>query len=352
MCVDSAIASAECYLEQYATTIAITVGNLLLPFLFSYLTHFEEYDPKTQLMIDLVRNIVIRLSGLMVIIGGHINSNKSVKQCVYCLLVINCLYRCGYYETEDHQQACDNGNFLNVSSCARRICWETAVGVEFYRLTVLDLLTQILVIISLDIWRVKCFAKLEFNIPKHVLDIVYSQTICWMGLFFAPLLSLITLIKLLSLFYIRLSYLKNWCQPSKTFYEVNKMLYKHSSCNFFLQASRTSSLLNIFLLVSFVFSFIPIAYILGEMSPSNACGPFRDPSITNYSENAYYTDVVWNLVEVRGTFNTECFLDKCNVLQNWSDNSGKQFFLFISQTSVLMVASAGTKQNSSCLFLH
>ena len=29
-------------------------------------------------MIDLVRNIVIRLSGLMVIIGGHINSNKSV----------------------------------------------------------------------------------------------------------------------------------------------------------------------------------------------------------------------------------------------------------------------------------
>ena len=74
--LDNAIASAECYLEQYATTIAITGGNLLLPFLFSYLTHFEEYDPKTQLMIDLVRNIVIRLSGLMVIIGGHINSNK------------------------------------------------------------------------------------------------------------------------------------------------------------------------------------------------------------------------------------------------------------------------------------
>ena len=93
---------------------------------------------------------------------------------------------------------------------------------EFYRLTVLDLLTQVLVIIGLDIWRVKCIAKLEFNIPKHVLDIVYSQTICWMGLFFAPLLSLITLIKLLSLFYIRLSYLKNWCQPSKTFYEVHK----------------------------------------------------------------------------------------------------------------------------------
>ena len=132
------------------------------------------------------------------------------------------MFRCAYYET-DGNQACDNSNF-NQSSCARKICWETAVGVEFYRLTVLDLLTQVLVIILLDVFRVKCFGKLEFNIPKHVLDIVYSQTICWMGLFFAPLLCLITLIKLVALFYIRLTYLKHWCQPSKTFYEVHIMM--------------------------------------------------------------------------------------------------------------------------------
>ena len=74
--VDSAVTSAKCLLNQYATTMAITVGNLLLPFIFSYLAHFEEYDPKTQLMFDLVRNIIIRLSGLLVIIGGHIYSNR------------------------------------------------------------------------------------------------------------------------------------------------------------------------------------------------------------------------------------------------------------------------------------
>ena len=90
-----------------------------------------------------------------------------------------------------------------------------------------------------------------------------------------------------------------------------------------------------------MFSFIPIAYILGEMAPSNACGPFRGPDIGPYSEHDYYTSVVWNLVNVRRAFNTECFLDKWNVLQNWTDVSGKNFFLFISQTSVLMVASAG-----------
>ena len=56
---------------------------------------------------------------------------------------------------------------------------------------------------------------------------VRSQTICWMGLFFAPLLSMITFIKMLLLFYIRLSYLKNLCQPTKTFYEVNDKAVNH-----------------------------------------------------------------------------------------------------------------------------
>ena len=35
-------------------------------------------------------------------------------------------------------------------------------------------------------------SNIEFSIPKHTLDIIYSQTICWMGLFFSPLISLIT----------------------------------------------------------------------------------------------------------------------------------------------------------------
>ena len=98
-----------------------------------------------------------------------------------------------------------------------------------------------------------------------------------MGLFFAPLLSLITLIKLLLMFYLRLNYLKSLCEPTKSYYE----------------ASKTSSLLNMFLLVSFAISFVPIAYIMGGMQPSNACGPFRSTS-----EEVYYTGVVWALIEV------------------------------------------------------
>ena len=35
------------------------------------------------------------------------------------------------------------------------------------------LAAQVLIILAMDIPRVKCFARIEFNIPKHVLDIVY-----------------------------------------------------------------------------------------------------------------------------------------------------------------------------------
>ena len=41
-----------------------------------------------------------------------------------------------------------------------------------------------------------------------------------MGLFFAPLLSGITMIKLFIVFYLRIIYLKYLCRPSKTLYEV------------------------------------------------------------------------------------------------------------------------------------
>ena len=44
--LENAPSIAVCYLQEYATTITITAGNLLLPFLFSYVVEFEEYDQK------------------------------------------------------------------------------------------------------------------------------------------------------------------------------------------------------------------------------------------------------------------------------------------------------------------
>ena len=144
--IESITDAASCYIKVYSTTLTITAANLVLPFLFSLVVAREEYPPKTQLIVDLSRSITIRLSGLIVILVSSIESNN-----------------CGYYQ-ETNQEAnqtlmsCDNTNFMSegegeLPKCPRKICWETSVGVEFYRLTVFDLISQALVIICIDIVR-------------------------------------------------------------------------------------------------------------------------------------------------------------------------------------------------------
>lgn len=43
----------------------------------------------------------------------------------------------------------------------------------------------------------------EFGISDNVLDIIYGQTICWIGTFFSPLLPAIATIKYFIIFYIK-----------------------------------------------------------------------------------------------------------------------------------------------------
>jgi len=43
----------------------------------------------------------------------------------------------------------------------------------------------------------------EFAIPQNVLEIVYGQTICWIGTFYSPLLPAICTIKYFFIFYIK-----------------------------------------------------------------------------------------------------------------------------------------------------
>lgn len=89
------------------------------------------------------------------------------------------------------------------------MCWETYVGQQLYKLTLLDLVVMIAFTFLVNLPR-KCIGHkvlrggrigsaigdIEFVIPKHVLDIVYGQTLCWLGMFYSPLLPAVTCIKL------------------------------------------------------------------------------------------------------------------------------------------------------------
>ena len=91
------------------------------------------------------------------------------------------------------------------------------------------------------------FCVINFNVTKHVLDIVYSQTICWLTLFYAPLITVVTLLKLLMLYYLRIfyvNYVRNFNFWDFLFEDVKKIqftdlytfqcaIHCHQSCNHF-----------------------------------------------------------------------------------------------------------------------
>lgn len=53
-------------------------------------------------------------------------------------------------------------------------------------------------------WKlVQFFGYKEFEISSNVLEIIYGQTICWIGTFFSPLLPAIATIKYFIIFYVK-----------------------------------------------------------------------------------------------------------------------------------------------------
>ena len=76
--VDELLNKGTCYFFQFATTMTITTANLLLPFVFSYIIQYEEYSPKTRLIVEIFRSIMIRLSGLLVMMFSLLKRNEYV----------------------------------------------------------------------------------------------------------------------------------------------------------------------------------------------------------------------------------------------------------------------------------
>lgn len=54
-----------------------------------------------------------------------------------------------------------------------------------------------------DCGLAKWWGQQEFSIPQNVLEIVYGQTICWIGTFYCPVLPAICTIKYFFIFYVK-----------------------------------------------------------------------------------------------------------------------------------------------------
>lgn len=229
-------------LLEFLPYICIVALNILVPELFNYLIKFEEYMPARVIIVTLLRTVLLRLSSLGVLLSQI------------------------YQRVTEDSEICASNN----EDPSRLECWETYVGQQLYKLILTDFALQFVTTFFINLPRAfiarhtvsRCFkiiGEQDFYLPKHVLDIVYIQTIIWMGTFFCPFLPIIGTVFYFIIFYVKKFTCLVNCTPSPVVYK----------------ASKSKSLFMSVLLLGYVISIVPVAYSIAELYPSLNCGPYR-----------------------------------------------------------------------------
>ncbi|XP_010292506.1 PREDICTED: transmembrane channel-like protein 6 [Phaethon lepturus] len=209
--------------------LVVSLLTVLMPHLYNLLAVWEKQDsPVTEVYVAICRNLILK----MVVLG---------------LLCYQWLSRRVVCSTEE--------------------CWETCVGQDLYRFVVMDFIFTLLdTLFGELVWRLilekrlKRKQKPEFDIARNVLELIYGQTLTWLGILFAPLLPAVQTLKLLLLFYIKKTSLMQNCQsPSKPW-----------------QASHMSTVfITLLCFPSFLGAAVFLSYTIWSVRPSETCGPFQ-----------------------------------------------------------------------------
>uniref|UniRef100_A0A3B4EF79 Transmembrane channel-like protein n=1 Tax=Pygocentrus nattereri TaxID=42514 RepID=A0A3B4EF79_PYGNA len=228
---------------EYLPPITITLVNFLLPQLFNTISVFEDYSLTTQLNLTLVRSIFLKLASLGIFLF-----------------------------------------FLIRKAIATGKCDETEFGKEMYKLTVFHLLAcvcNVLVAYPRTLLVEKCpssklvkmVGKPEFVIPLNVLDLVYSQTVIWVGVFYCPLLPAISILKLLAIFYMKKFTLVRCCVPAQRMFRTTS----------------SSVLFNFMLLLGLIMSAVTLGININRFERGH-CGPFTyENSVFNVTSKCVET---------------------------------------------------------------
>ncbi|GFT66218.1 transmembrane channel-like protein 7 [Nephila pilipes] len=149
-------------LIQYLPPITVTTVAMGSPFVFKFLVHFEKYHGQTAVNISIIRNAFLSLSSIIVLVLAiHREITCAPKDI------------CGAGKSQD---------------CKSPRCWETYVGQQLYRLSLIRLFvilaTFILVTVPREYimryWNNKCTRLVGhaiFSLPTEVLVPIYAQTI-------------------------------------------------------------------------------------------------------------------------------------------------------------------------------
>lgn len=226
------------FLWDYAPTMTVALLNFTYPAIFNFVVTFEHYRGRTELLLTLGRCVLVRLTSLGILVITKLN------------LISNQIRGCDP-KGKDY------------------ICWETHLGQQVYSVLVLDVLIQLGMTFVINVARkglghlenslCKRVSQIEFDVPGHVLDIVYIQAICWLGVMYAPLMATVCFFTFCTLFGLKLFTVSWTCVPG----------------NRVFRASRSSAMFTTILLLAFIMCLMSNGWAMLSLSPSKACSPFR-----------------------------------------------------------------------------
>ncbi|XP_006874924.1 PREDICTED: transmembrane channel-like protein 2 [Chrysochloris asiatica] len=274
--------------ERNEVEIVMSLLGMFCPPLFETIAALENYHPRIGLKWQLGRifalflgNLYTFLLALMDEVHHKLSNEDTIKNITHWTLF-------NYYNSSGWNDSVPRPP-LHPADVPRGSCWETAVGIEFMRLTVSDMLVSYITILLGDFLRA-CFVRFmnycwcwdleagfpsyaEFDISGNVLGLIFNQGMIWMGSFYAPGLVGINVLRLLTSMYFQC-----WAVMSSNV--PHARVFKASRSNNFY--------MGLLLLVLFL-SLLPVAYTIMSLPPSFDCGPFS-------GKNRMY-DVIQETVE-------------------------------------------------------
>ncbi|XP_077462082.1 transmembrane channel-like protein 5 [Stigmatopora argus] len=205
----------------------VSLINLVVPLFYSLFNKFDQYSSqRSQIYALLLRNVLLKMFILGVL-------------CYYWMYVV----------------------------AQKFSCWESMVGQALYRFVIFDffflMLGSFFGEFLSNIIGTKFLPRLgvpEFDVARNVLELIYAQTLVWIGVYFSPLLPAIQIVKLFVLFFLKKVSLSHNCQPPR-------------------RTGRAAQMQAIFIALLFFPFFVgalsTFAYTAWRLTPSQQCGPFR-----------------------------------------------------------------------------